>query len=126
MKKKKFNASTIKKVLNAIKKYRLLLLISIILATVTVALSLYIPIVIGNAIDLIIDTGNVDFDSIKPMLLKVGIIAIITAFLQWIMNNINNKRVVHTVTFLEIIAGSHLSAARSQEHFPPGVLRPCQ
>lgn len=91
MKKKKFNASTIKKVLNAIKKYRLLLLISIILATVTVALSLYIPIVIGNAIDLIIDTGNVDFDSIKPMLLKVGIIAIITAFLQWIMNNINNK-----------------------------------
>ncbi len=91
MKKKKFNASTIKKVLNAIKKYRLLLLISIILATVTVALSLYIPIVIGNAIDLIIDTGNVDFASIKPMLLKVGIIAIITAFLQWIMNNINNK-----------------------------------
>lgn len=91
MKKKKFNASTIKKVLNAIKKYRLLLLISIILATVTVALSLYIPIVIGNAIDLIIDTGNVDFGSIKPMLLKAGIIAIITAFLQWIMNNINNK-----------------------------------
>ena len=91
MKKKKFNASTIKKVLNAIKKYRLLLLISIILATVTVALSLYIPIVIGNAIDLIIDTGNVDFDIIKPMLLKVGIIAVIIAFLQWVMNNINNK-----------------------------------
>ena len=89
--KKKFQMSTVKKVLSAIKKYRLLLLISIILATVTVALSLYIPIIIGNAIDLIIDTGNVDFDNILPKLLSVGIIAIIIAFLQWIMNNINNK-----------------------------------
>ena len=89
--KKKLQMSTIKKVLGAIKKYRLLLLLSIILATITVALSLYIPIIIGNAIDLIIDKGNVDFDSILPKLLNVGIIAIIIALLQWIMNNINNK-----------------------------------
>ena len=89
--KNKFQMSTVKKVLSAIKKYRLLLLLSIVLATVTVALSLYIPIIIGNAIDLIIDTGNVDFDNILPKLLSVGIIAIIIAFLQWIMNNINNK-----------------------------------
>lgn len=89
--KKKLQMSTIKKVLGAIKKYRLLLLFSIILATITVALSLYIPIIIGNAIDLIIDKGNVDFDSILPKLLNVGIIAIIIALLQWIMNNINNK-----------------------------------
>lgn len=90
-KQNKFQMSTIKKVLSAIKKYRLLLLLSIILATVTVAFSLYIPIIIGESIDLIIDTGNVDFKSILPKLLNVGIIAIITAFLQWIMNNINNK-----------------------------------
>ena len=89
--KKKLQMSTIKKVLGAIKKYRLLLLLSIILATITVALSLYIPIIIGNAIDLIIDKGNVNFDSILPKLLNVGIIAIIIALLQWIMNNINNK-----------------------------------
>ena len=91
MKKKKFEMSTVKKVLSAIKKYRLLLVFSIILATITVALSLYIPIIVGNAIDLIIDTGNVDFASIKPKLINVGIIAIIIAFLQWVMNNINNK-----------------------------------
>ncbi len=91
MKKKKFEMSTVKKVLSAIKKYRLLLAFSIILATITVALSLYIPIVVGNAIDLIIDTGNVDFASIKPKLINVGIIAVIIAFLQWVMNNINNK-----------------------------------
>ena len=90
-KKPKLQMSTIKKVLSAIKRYRLLLILSIILATVTVALSLYIPIIIGKAIDLIIDTGNVDFDNILPKLLNVGIIAIIIAFLQWIMNNINNK-----------------------------------
>ncbi len=89
--KKKLQMSTIKKVLGAIKKYRLLLLISIILATVTVALSLYIPIVLGNAIDLIIDAGNVDFAKIKPLLINVGIIAVIIAILQWVMNNINNK-----------------------------------
>ena len=91
MKKKKFEMSTVKKVLSAIKKYRLLLAFSIILATITVALSLYIPIIVGNAIDLIIDTGNVDFASIKPKLINVGIIAVIIAFLQWVMNNINNK-----------------------------------
>ena len=86
MKKKKFEMSTVKKVLSAIKKYRLLLAFSIILATITVALSLYIPIIVGNAIDLIIDTGNVDFASIKPKLINVGIIAVIIAFLQWVMN----------------------------------------
>ena len=91
MKKKKFEMSTVKKVLSAIKKYRLLLALSIILATITVALSLYIPIIIGNAIDLIIDTGKVDFANIKPMLINVGIIALIIAFLQWVMNNVNNK-----------------------------------
>ena len=91
MKKKKFEMSTVKKVLSAIKKYRLLLAFSIILATITVALSLYIPIIVGNAIDLIIDTGKVDFTSIKPKLINVGIIAVIIAFLQWVMNNINNK-----------------------------------
>ena len=90
-KKNKFQFSTVKKVLSAVKKYRLLLAVSIILATITVALSLYIPIIIGKAIDLIIDTGNVSFSSIKPKLLNVGIIAIIIAFLQWVMNNINNK-----------------------------------
>ena len=84
-------ASSLKKVLMAIKKYRFLLAISILLATVTVALSLYIPIVLGNAIDLIIDKGNVDFASIKPLLINVAIIAVIIALLQWIMNNINNK-----------------------------------
>ena len=67
MKKTKFKASTIKKVLGAIKKYRLLLGISILLALITVGFTLYIPIIIGEAIDSIVGKGRVDFDAILPL-----------------------------------------------------------
>ena len=91
MKKTKFKASTIKKVLSAIKKYRLLLGISILLALVTVGFTLYIPIVIGDAIDLIVGKSNVDFDGILPLLTRIIVISVGIALLQWLMNNINNK-----------------------------------
>lgn len=91
MKKTKFKASTIKKVLSAIKKYRLLLFISILLALITVGFTLYIPIIIGDAIDLIVGKGKVDFDGIMPLLTRIIIISVGIALLQWLMNNINNK-----------------------------------
>lgn len=91
MKKTKFKASTIKKVLSAIKKYRLLLIISIILSIITVGFTLYIPILIGDAIDLIVGRGQVSFDGIFPILVEIIIISIGIALLQWLMNNINNK-----------------------------------
>lgn len=97
MKKSKAQMATIKKVLGAIKKYRLLLAISILLATVTVGLILYIPIIIGNAIDLIVDKGFVDFDSLAPLLTSIVIISVGIAILQWLMNNINNK-ITYNVT----------------------------
>ncbi len=88
--KKKFQKSTVKKVLSYIKKYRFLLVLSLLLALATVAATLYIPIIIGDAIDLIIGKNNVDFDGIFSLLLRAVIIAVATALLQWIMNNINN------------------------------------
>ncbi len=91
MKKSKFKASTIKKVLSAIKKYRLLLGISIFLALITVGFTLYIPIIIGDAIDLIVGEGLVDFDGILPLLTRIIVISLGIALLQWLMNNINNK-----------------------------------
>ncbi len=91
MKKTKFKASTIKKVLSAIKKYRLLLIISIILSIITVGFTLYIPILIGDAIDLIVGRGQVDFDGIFPILVEIIIISIGIALIHWLMNNINNK-----------------------------------
>lgn len=91
MKNTKFKSSTIKKVLGAIKKYRLLLAISILLATITVGFTLYVPILIGEAIDLIIGKGQVYWDDIFPILNQIIIISIGIALLQWVMNNINNK-----------------------------------
>lgn len=95
MKKNKIKASSVKRVLKYIKKYSFLLIISILLAVVTVGLTLYIPIIIGDAIDLIIGKGLVQLEKIGMLLLNVGIISLIIALLQWVMNTINNK-----ITFL--------------------------
>ncbi len=89
--KKSLNKGTIKKVLKYIKRYRVLLLLSVIFAAITVALTLYIPVLVGKAVDLIVGKGEVDFPGIINILLKIGIAAGITALLQWIMNIFNNK-----------------------------------
>ena len=92
MKKSKIKLSTIKQVLHYVRNYKLLLFLSILFATVTVALSLYIPIIVGNTIDLLANgQGQIDLDSVLVLLGNIGIIAVIIALLQWIMNNINNK-----------------------------------
>lgn len=91
MNKQKIQKNTIRKVLSYIKEYRILLLLSTILATATVALSLYIPILIGKAIDYIIGPDNVNFEAVTNILVKIGIIVGITSLLQWLMNIINNN-----------------------------------
>ncbi len=85
------NSSTVKKVLRYIGKYKLLLPVSMLFALVTVALTLYIPKLIGDAIDLIGGRGKVDFDGIGRILLTVIVLIVITALSQWIMSTINNK-----------------------------------
>ena len=82
---------TLKKVLQYIGTYRFWMLASIVLAAVTVALTLYIPILVGRAIDFIVDWKNVDFENILKLLIEIGILAAVTAVLQWLMNTINNK-----------------------------------
>lgn len=85
------NKSIIKKVLVYIGKYKYLLFLSIIFAAGSVALVLYVPILVGEAIDCIIGPENVDFVSIKSILFKVLIIVLVTALLQWLMNVFNNR-----------------------------------
>lgn len=85
------NKSILKKVFAYIGKYKYLLIISLIFAVFSVALTLYVPVLVGNAIDFIIDRNNVDFASITEILIKISIIILITAILQWIMNVCNNK-----------------------------------
>lgn len=82
---------TIKKVLNYIKKYKVLVALSLIFAAVTVALTLYVPILTGRAVDFIVGKGNVDFDSLITIAVEIVVIVGITAVLQWLMSICNNK-----------------------------------
>lgn len=82
---------TIKKVLNYIKHYWALSLLSLLFAAITVALTLYVPILIGKGVDCILSKGNVDFDGLKNVVIQIIIVVLITAILQWLMNICNNK-----------------------------------
>lgn len=85
------NKNTLKKVFSYIGKYKYYLLLSLIFAAVSVGITLYIPILIGNAIDCIIDYHNVDFDKMISILVKVGVLIGIVAVIQWLMNVCNNR-----------------------------------
>ena len=81
---------TLSKVLKYTSRYSALLILSILLAAAIVALTLYVPVLIGNAIDLIAGKGRVDFGGVMAYLKKIGIIVALTALMQWLMNSINN------------------------------------
>ena len=88
---KKKNISTLSNVLLLLKKHKLSMAATILLAAVTVALTLYVPVLVGQAIDCIVTKGDVDFEKIAVITLKIGISVTITAAAQWIMSIINNK-----------------------------------
>ncbi len=81
----------IKKVLNYIGKYKFFLLASVILAAVSVILTLYIPILTGKAVDYVIGPANVDFAGVFDVLKTMTIVIVLTAIVQWLMNACNNK-----------------------------------
>ncbi len=86
---------TIRKLLTYIKKYKIQILFSLAISAMSVWLSLYIPIIVANAIDYIIGKNQVDFTTISGLILQIVQIAIVVAILQWMINIINNK-----ITFL--------------------------
>lgn len=89
--KKQGQMRTLGKVFEYMKKYIPLLIFSLLFAAISVALTLYFPILTGRAIDLIVDKGRVDFDGILSISTKAGIIALITGVTQWLMNTCNNR-----------------------------------
>ena len=89
-KKNNIKMSTVKEVLRYVGGYKFLLVLSILFSTVSVALTLYIPIIIGKAIDLIIGENNVALDTVYELLVTVGVVALAIGVIQWIINNINN------------------------------------
>ena len=84
-------SGTFKKVLRYIGRYKYFLFMSVILAAVSVVLTLYAPILAGRAIDCIVGVNKVDFNEIVQILIRLAIIIGITALLQWLMNICNNK-----------------------------------
>lgn len=104
----KANPGTIKKVLSYIGKYKLLLPVSMLFALITVALTLYVPILIGDAIDMIIGAGQVNFDGIRPLLIEAAILIGITALSQWLMSTINNRIAYHVARDIRNDAFSHI------------------
>ena len=82
---------TVRRILKYFKKNIVLVVFSIILSAVTSVSALYIPVIVGNIIDLLLGKNAVDFEAVISCLLKIGVIAGATAVLQWIMNTVNNR-----------------------------------
>ena len=82
---------TIKRVFAFIKPYRRYVWLSLFFAFITVVTTLYAPIVTGDAIDMIIEEGMVDFAGLKPLLMKFAVVILVTAVTQWLMSLCNNR-----------------------------------
>ncbi len=102
------NQSTLGKVLKLVRRFWPQLILSFALATLHVAMNLYIPILVGNAIDCIVDAGNVDFAAVKEQLLMVGVCAVIAALSQWLMTLINNRISYQVSTNIRNQAFAHI------------------
>ncbi len=115
--------STLKKVLRYAGKYNVLIFLSLILAVITALLSLYVPILAGNAIDLLIGQGQVVFSDVYKILAKIAGVVIVIAICQWVMNMVNNRitfKVVRDVrrdafTRLQILPFEYLDTRQTGE-----------
>lgn len=100
--------STLKRILDYIGVYKWFVLLSLALAAVTVATTLYAPILVGNGVDLILGPGNVDFSGLLVILKKIVAVIMVTALAQWLMNHINNQITYHVVKDIRTKAFNHL------------------
>lgn len=85
------------RILGLIKSYLHLVILSLLLAVVSVVLTLYAPVLSGRGIDLILGKGQVDFEGLWPVLVRLALVAAMTAVAQWLMNLCNNKITYHVV-----------------------------
>lgn len=97
MSKKEQNKKTFLRVLDYMGKYKIFFVLSILFATITVALTLYVPILVGQAVDHIVAKGKVEFDIVRGILFQIAVVVLFTALAQWLMNISNNKITYHIV-----------------------------
>lgn len=102
------NREIYRRILRLIQPYRHLLILSLIFAVVNVVLTLYAPVLTGRGIDLVIGKGNVDFDGLRPILVRFALVVAATALAQWLMNLCNNKITYHVVKDIRTQAFEHL------------------
>ena len=108
---KKAPKGTLKRVLSYLRGYRFYLFTSLVLAVASVALTLWLPVLIGEAIDHIIAPGRVEFDAISSIFIKAAIAILVTAILQWLMNVSNNKMTYGVARNVRNDAFRHLQKA---------------
>lgn len=108
----KKNRETIRRILLSIRQYKWKVGCSLILALFIVALTLYVPILIGQAVDLIIGPGQVEFAGLGRILIKIGAAVAATALAQWLMNHINNQ-----ITY-QVVMDIRTQAFERLEHLP--------
>lgn len=101
--------ATVKKLLISLKKYGFLMVLSIVLAAAYVILSLYVPILFGDAIDNIVE-GNVALSEVIYFLIKAGIVSGLAALMQWVMNIVNNRITFETVRDIRDTAFKRIEA----------------
>ena len=102
------DAKTIKRILHYIENYRGHVILSVLLAAVTVVLTLYIPILTGQAVDTIVGPGKVDWTTLLQILERMGFMILVTAFAQWVMNHINNVVTFRVVQDIRTKAFNHI------------------
>ena len=98
------NKGILKRILSFTKPYFHYLALALVFAAISVALTLYAPILIGNAVDLILGAGNVDFNGILPILTKLAVVVALTAAAQWLMSLCTNKITFKTVRDIRVKA----------------------
>ena len=103
-----FDKAVLKRVLTHIKKYRILVILSFVCAMITVASTLYAPILTGDAIDLIVGKGLVDFDGIKDIIYTFVMVTVVTVLSQWFLNIINNHITYSVVRDIRIEVFNHM------------------
>lgn len=106
---RKEQKATIKRVLQFIRPYGFLVGLSLFFAFLTVVATLYAPIVIGKAVDFIVEKGKVDFDGLIPLLIRFCVVIVITALAQWLMSLCNNKITYQVVRDIRTQVFEHLN-----------------
>lgn len=99
---------TLKKILEYIRQYRWAVILSLLLALLTVALTLYVPVLIGQAVDCVVAKGQVDFRGIAKIIWKILVIVALAAAAQWLMNHIHNRITYRVVMDIRTKAFKHV------------------